>query len=144
MTLEPDLVFRKITLIGPDLQELKRLASLDIGEYLSDVRNELVAERLLERIIGRMIDINYHVVTARGQPPPKDYHSSFIALGQATLIDPDLASNLAKCAGLRNRIAHMYDDIDPRLVHAALASALRDIPRYIDMIRAYVEAERAL
>ena len=141
MTLQPDLVFRKITLIGPDLEELKRLAQMTVDEFLGDSRNELVAERLLERIIGRMIDINYHVLTSAGRPPPKDYYSSFIELGQANILEPSLASSIARCAGLRNRIVHMYDDIDARLVHASLGEALREIPVYIDQVRAHVDAQ---
>ena len=29
-----------------------------------------------------MIDINYHLITASGHPPPADYHVSFLKLGE--------------------------------------------------------------
>jgi uncharacterized protein YutE (UPF0331/DUF86 family) len=67
-----------------------------------DERSELVhelqglAERYLERIIGRMIDINYHVLTESGQPPPPDYYPSFTAL--ATI--PEYLKRLAAHVGL--------------------------------------------
>lgn len=40
------------------------------------------------------------------------------------------ASQIAACAGLRNRLVHEYDEIDPRL-HEGLPAAARDIPEYL-------------
>lgn len=36
----------------------------------------------------------------------------------------DLAKEMAMAAGLRNRIVHEYDDIDPERVHEALPMAV--------------------
>ncbi len=71
--IDPVLVTRKISLIAGDLRAAEPLARLSLEEYLRDPINEVAVERYLERLIGRMIDINYHVVTEMGHPPPKDY-----------------------------------------------------------------------
>jgi uncharacterized protein YutE (UPF0331/DUF86 family) len=134
------LLTRKMALIVPDLRELGRLAAMSEAEYLADDYAEVLAERWLERVIGRMIDINYHLVTELGQPPPRDYYESFLQLGKLKVLDAELARRLAPAAGLRNRIAHEYDEIDPRKVHAALADAIRDIPRYLAAIERHVDA----
>ena len=42
-------------------------------------------------------------------------------------------------AGLRNRIVHEYDDIDPERVYEALPVAVRQIPVYLDHIQRFVE-----
>jgi hypothetical protein len=57
--VNPELMQRKLTLILEDLESVKGLAALSPEAYLSDPRNEVLAERYLERIIGRAIDINY-------------------------------------------------------------------------------------
>ena len=49
----------------------KELVTKPVAEYLASATDEVLAERYLERIIGRMIDINYHVLTESGQPPPR-------------------------------------------------------------------------
>jgi len=51
----------------------------------------------------------------------------------------DLAKELAMAAGLRNRIVHEYDDIDPERVYEALPPAVRRIPVYLDHIQRFVE-----
>ncbi|MBI4587406.1 MAG: DUF86 domain-containing protein [Candidatus Rokubacteria bacterium] len=138
--IDRELIIRKLALITGDLAELRAVAQRPREEYLASVRDELVAERLLERMIGRMIDINYHLIVERGHPPPADYYESFVRLGTLQVLLPDFARHLASCAGLRNRIVHEYDDIDAARVYEALQAAVKDIPEYVRYIQQHVEA----
>lgn len=133
------LITRKMSLILEDLAAMTRLSQLPREQYLKDSINEALAERYLERAIGRMIDVNFHLVTESGHAPPKDYHESFVLLGTLGVMNADLAKEMAMAAGLRNRIVHEYDDIDPERVHEALPVAVRRIPVYLDHIQRFVE-----
>ena len=137
--IDPDLVTRKLALITGDLTELRAVAAKSFDEYVASPRDELVVERLLERMIGRMIDVNYHLIVETGHPPPSDYYESFIRLGTLQVLPTDFALQIAACAGLRNRIVHEYDEIDPRKVYEALQVAVKDIPDYLRYIHHYVE-----
>ena len=139
--IDAELVTRKMLLITHDLQRLRPVADKDLAAYLASDTDELVAERCLERIIGRMIDINYHLLTAAGHPPPPDYHQSFTELATIGVLDHTFALRLAACAGLRNRITHEYADLDPQKVHEALGAALDDIPIYLERIDGYLVRE---
>ncbi len=108
-------------------------------DYLSSEYDELVAERLLERVVGRMIDINFHLIVESGEPPPTNYHASFEILGKKSIVPKKFAGRLAASAGLRNRIVHDYDDIDPSKVYDALQSATKDIPEYLSHVRRYLD-----
>lgn len=136
--IDPALVIRKINLISEDLQELNVFSCKGLEEYLASRVDEVLAERYLERVIGRMIDINYHLITEAGHAPPSDYHQSFTQLGRFGILPPDLALQIAACAGLRNRIVHEYDEIDPRKVYEGLQAAVRDIPKYLATILEYL------
>lgn len=133
------LITRKMSLILQDLPKLTDLARLPREQYVGDPIHEVVAERYLERTIGRMIDINFHLVTESGQAPPKDYYNSFLALGTLGVMTADLAKQIAMAAGLRNRIVHEYDEIDPERVYEALPIAVRQIPLYLDHIQRFME-----
>lgn len=133
------LITRKMSLILQDLPKLTDLARLPREQYVGDPIHEVVAERYLERTIGRMIDINFHLVTESGQAPPKDYYNSFLALGTLGVMTADLAKQIAMAAGLRNRIVHEYDEIDPERVYEALPIAVRQIPLYLDRIQRFME-----
>ena len=137
--IDVDLVTRKILLITTDLEALEPLARKPRDAYLESPVDEVLAERYLERVIGRMIDINYHVLTESGQPPPPDYYQSFVALGPLGVLDVAFARRIASSAGLRNRIVHEYDAIDAAKVHDALQTALPDIREYLRLVQAWIE-----
>lgn len=89
--IDRDLVIRKLVLIGTDLEALRARARKPIEEYLRSDYDELAAERLLERLIGRMIDVNYHLIVESGEVPPRDYHASFVTLGKLSILPVEFA-----------------------------------------------------
>jgi uncharacterized protein YutE (UPF0331/DUF86 family) len=137
--IDAALLDRKALLITRDLADLAPLAGKPLADYLASPTDELVAERLLERIIGRMIDINYHLLTETGHPPPADYYVSFTQLTALGVYDADFGRRIATYTGLRNRIVHEYDEVDPHRVHEALATATRDMVTYLRAIQDYVK-----
>ena len=68
MVVDKKLVFRKINLIIKDLAKLKPISLLSWEEYHRKADYEVLTERYLERIIGRMIDINFHLIIESGYP----------------------------------------------------------------------------
>jgi uncharacterized protein YutE (UPF0331/DUF86 family) len=137
--IDAALVDRKALLITRDLSDLAPLARKALTEYLASPLDELVAERLLERIIGRMIDVNFHLLTETGHPPPADYYASFTQLAVIGVYDAEFGRRIAACTGLRNRIVHEYDELDPHRVHEALATAIRDVATYLRAVQAYLK-----
>jgi uncharacterized protein YutE (UPF0331/DUF86 family) len=137
--IDPTLVVRKINLISQDLDELLPVSRKNLDEYLSNRVDEILAERYLERMIGRMIDINYHLITETGHPPPVDYYQSFTGLGRLGILPSAFAQQVAACAGLRNRIVHEYDEIEPQKIYEGLQAAVRDIPQYLGHIQRYLQ-----
>ena len=57
MTVDRELVTRKLLLITRDLDALATVAANDLARLLESRIDQAVAERLLERMIGRMIDV---------------------------------------------------------------------------------------
>jgi uncharacterized protein YutE (UPF0331/DUF86 family) len=139
MTVDRDLVTRKLLLIAADLAPLGSIAERGADAYAASMMDQALGERRLERAIGRMIDVNFHLLTAGGQPPPPDYHSSFLRLTERGVLDAEFARRIARAAGLRNRLVHDYDELDQRLVFEALVEALRDVPRYLAAVNAYLK-----
>jgi uncharacterized protein YutE (UPF0331/DUF86 family) len=136
--VDRDLVVRKMALILDDLRAARPIADKPVDEFLASRLDEVVAERYLERMIGRMIDINYQLITDAGHAPPRDYYDSFTQLGGLRILPPAFASRIAMCAGLRNRLVHEYDEIDPRRVHEGLLAAVRDIPEYLRCVHEHL------
>jgi len=136
--IDAELITRKILLVVRDLDALRPIAAQARDAYLSSGLDEAAAERYLARLIGRMIDVHYHLLTESGQPPPSDYHASFVRLADLGVLDREFAVRIAGCAGLRNRIVHEYDDLDPSKVFDALQAAMEDIPQYLARVNDFI------
>lgn len=141
--IDPELVTRKALLIVRDLQALGNLAAMSREDFLAGDVEETLAERYLERVIGRMIDINYHLVTEAGLAPPSDYFQSFTQLARIGALTSDFARRIAACAGLRNRLIHEYDEIDADRIYEAVRTAVQDVPEYLRSVDAWVRKTTA-
>ena len=128
-----------MAMILDDLRAATPIAEKSLDAYLASHIDELATERYLERMIGRMIDVNYHLITSAGHAPPRDYYDSFTQLVRLRILPPAFASQIAPYAGLRNRLVHEYDEIDPRRVHEGLVAAVREFPEYLRHIHDYLQ-----
>jgi uncharacterized protein YutE (UPF0331/DUF86 family) len=133
--IDRELVTRKMVLIAQDLPEVEKLAERPRDEYLASPTDEVLAERYLER----MIDVNFHLLTESGEPPPRDYYQSFVDLGRLGALDPGFARRVASAAGLRNRLVHEYDELVPVKVHEALSTAVAEVAEYLDQLRRFLD-----
>ena len=141
MPINHELVERKISLILQDLEQLREMAKLDLPEYLADFRNEILAERYLERIIGRVIDINFHIIAEQTLSTPADYYSSFTQLVEFKILERDSAARYAKLVGLRNRLAHEYNGIDEKIIYEAVKHVVAELPRYLEAVKSFIATE---
>jgi uncharacterized protein YutE (UPF0331/DUF86 family) len=137
--IDRELITRKLALITADVKALAPFAAKSLDEYLRSEVDEVLVERYLERIVGRMIDVNYHLLTESGHPPPTDYYQSFTQLARLGVLPVKFAAQIATCAGLRNRLVHEYDDIDAERVHEAAATAVRDVPEYAKHVQRFLK-----
>lgn len=128
-----------MALILEDMPRLEEQGRLSQDEFLSNSVHELVAERLLERIIGRTIDINYHLIIESTGLPPRDFYDSFIRLSDIGVMSPQAARAMAPAAGLRNRLAREYNEIDPVKIHEAVRTAVAQVPQYLEAIQHFVD-----
>ena len=138
--IDAELIKRKIKLINRDLKELDRLGNLNFDQFQAKKEYEVLAERYLERIIGRMIDINYHILSNKNIIP-SDYFSSFIEMGEQNYLPLELSQSLANSAGLRNRLTHEYDEIDENQIYKAIGRALKEVPQFLKYILQILDKE---
>jgi len=139
--IDAELVGRKLLLVTKDIEALKPLAEMTAESFLEGPVNAVLAERYVERAVGRMIDVNYHLLTESGHAPPPDYYQSFVQLALLGVYPFGFAQRIAASAGLRNRIAHEYDEVDPRKLHEALRRAMDDVPEYIRAVDAWLSSQ---
>lgn len=131
-------IVKKAKLIEKDLLLLRKYGSVSFAEYKKDIVKKLSIERLLEKITGRMIDTNYHLLKEEYEYMPEDYHDSFIEFGKRKIITAKFAGELAKATGLRNALAHEYEKIDDKKVFDSIQTTLLQVPKYLKSILKFI------
>ncbi len=136
--IDKEIIQRKIKSLQDDLVELKNYKDMGLEDYLKNREAQLIVERLLEKVTSRLIDINYHILKEEYEVMPEDYYTSFIDMGKNKVITEEFAKEIAKAAGLRNALAHEYDDIDQKQIYEAITSALTQIPQYLQAVLRFI------
>jgi uncharacterized protein YutE (UPF0331/DUF86 family) len=138
-SIDPLVVSTRICLISDYLEILKDLEGVELEEYLADIRQQLLAERLLEIIIQAAIDINRYILKFGKSMENLTNEKTFLEMGQSGIISPELAHLLASSGGFRNILAHQYLQINHRLVFDLIQEALELYPLYCKEMVAYLE-----
>jgi len=112
-TIEPVIVLNKLDFMTSYLDNLKRFASVTLENYLDDYNQQLAVERLLQLIIQVAIDINRYFLKKLELEQPATNYETFIEVSRRGIITMELAEKLAPSGSLRNRLVHIYEEIDP-------------------------------
>lgn len=132
------LVRRKLAVISRNLDDLAEVEGLELQDYREDRFRRKGTERLLQETVEAAVDANMHILRAAGAWTPPDYFQSFVDVGRAGVIPPDLAGSLAPSAGLRNRLVHEYEEIDDRIVLDAVTEARDGFGDYVARVEAWL------
>lgn len=115
----------KLAALGRYLTRLRVLAAEQPETYVKDHAYE--GRYLVQSSAQTCIDLANHLIASQGWVPATEFRDSFARLGEHGVLDPDLVVRMQSLAGLRNRLVHLYDDVDDLLVHRALRDGLVDL-----------------
>lgn len=132
-----DLVQKKLARIVTCVEELRRLARLDL--IRSDVREERFIEHTLQLATQATLDVASHIVSDESLGEPEANRKFFDLLARADWIDVELAQRLSLMAGFRNVLVHGYDDVDIGIVEDIVRNRLDDLLRFVEAIQRRLE-----
>lgn len=135
------LIARRLVDLDQYLDELEPYVSIGLEKYLKDREKRYVVERLILLIVEIASDINQNVIELENDRPSDTYYSSFARLGELEIIPRELARRLASTTGLRNRLAHRYEDVEQKVVYHSAVRLLKDYRRYFKLIGKYLDAK---
>lgn len=114
--------------------ELQRLSSLSQADLLADPDRVASAKYNFVVAIEGCIDIANHLIAVEGFRMPKDNADSFVVLAERGVIPGALRDPLRSMARFRNRLVHMYWDVDDTLVAEYLRDSLGDLDRFAQAV----------
>ncbi|MBS1253289.1 MAG: hypothetical protein MAG451_02338 [Anaerolineales bacterium] len=128
-------IFRNLDIF---LGQLRQLAEVPEEELVDDLVELGAAKYYLQVSIECCIDTANHIISRQGFRPPKSYADSFSVLAENGVIDEDFAAIGRQMAKMRNRLVHLYWEIDADIIHGVLRNNLGDFERFKRYVYSYM------
>lgn len=123
-------IIRRLSFMETELADIKAYKQLDYSQYQQDRKSRRDVERMIENLINASLDIAKILLSGDDREVPATYRQVFIQLGEAGILDKDLALALAEIVRTRNVLAHQYLDIKWELVKDFLTTGVSAIEQF--------------
>lgn len=138
MEYNPDKV-RKITSeILTALERLEDLQKLTKTEFIADPHKIGSAKYNLIVAIEGAVDLCNHVISKNGFRTPEDYTDTFMVMREKGAFDEGFTSSLIQMVRFRNRLVHIYWDVDDAELYRIIQTNLKDIRRFLKEYGAFL------
>jgi uncharacterized protein YutE (UPF0331/DUF86 family) len=120
----------KFSQLDEFLSILKGMRSTPLDEFLKDKILIGSAKYYLQVSIECCLDVANHIIASEHFRAPEDYTDSFKVLEEQGMVDPEEGLKLRQMAKFRNRLVHLYGEIDDAYVHDFILNSLQDILKF--------------
>jgi uncharacterized protein YutE (UPF0331/DUF86 family) len=130
---------RKITSeILTALERLEDLQKLTKAEFIADPHKIGSAKYNLIVAIEGAVDLCNHVISKNGFRTPEDYTDTFMVMKEKGAFDERFTSSLIQMVRFRNRLVHIYWDVDDAELYRIIQTNLQDIRRFLKEFGAFI------
>jgi uncharacterized protein YutE (UPF0331/DUF86 family) len=126
----------KFSQLDEFLAILKGIQGTALDKFLKDKILIGSAKYYLQVSIECCLDVANHLIAAEGFRAPRDYADSFKVLEEHDVLDEHLGMKLRQMAKFRNRLVHLYGEIDDAYLYEFISKDLRDILDFKKVIAA--------
>lgn len=128
----------KLSYIQAYYQELESVLVYPDQEIKGDILKLRALERIIQLIVGEIIDINNHIIRYAQLRIPEDFQSAFLILAENKILPEGFARKVAPVIGVRNRLVHRYEKVDVDILLDMIRRSKDDFKQYVKHILEYV------
>ncbi len=125
--------FRKSVSRLQKLKETGRQKFLDDPDKIGSAKYHFIVA------IESSIDMCNHIISRNGYRVPEDYGDTYKVMGEKGAFDDEFSEQLVKMAKFRNRLVHLYWEVDDARIYKILEENLEDFIKFIKLIAGYLE-----
>lgn len=120
-------------------KKLAILAGYSKDEFTRDFTKVESAKHLLQVSIECCLDLAHHLIANEGYRTPQNSYDSFVVLSEVGLIPHDFLPTLRQMTSFRNRVVHLYWDVDDETVYEIVQQNLIDFDAYMKYILEFIK-----
>lgn len=115
-------------------RELTQLTKCSKDEFVINRHLYAETEHYFRRALEGILTAGTHILS-RLPSETKDYTAIILALGDAEIIPPDFAQRNLGLAGYRNRLVHLYWQVEPPELYDTIREHLEDIGKFAEFFQ---------
>jgi len=127
-------ILQKFIQVDEYLSFLNKISKSSEQEFLKDKILIGSAKYYLQVSIECCLDAVNHIIASERFRAPKDYADSFSILEENGILESPLVINLRQMAKFRNRLVHLYGEIDDKFVYEFIQKDIEDIRKFQKII----------
>lgn len=127
-------VIQKFQQLDESLRLLKKISDTPKEIFIKDKIIIGSAKYYLQISIECCLDVANHVIASEKFRAPRDYSDAFMIIQEEGLVSSDLGNRLRQMAKFRNRLVHLYGEIDDAYVYEYIKGELGDIEQFKSII----------
>ena len=135
---DQEKMVKLVSELRKSIARLRELGKLPQDEFLKDPDKIGSSKYHFIVAIESTIDMSNHIISRNGYRVPEDYGDTFTVMGEVGAIEEAFSEELVKMAKFRNRLVHLYWEVDDRQLHEILQTRLDDFKIFLDSISAFL------
>lgn len=132
--VDKDIMQRKLSYIDLKLNNLEILKLIERQEFLASFQAVDAAKYNIQVCIEALIDVSNHVVARERWGIPSTSAEAVKLLIEHGVLDKDKEQSLVQMVKFRNRIVHLYQEVDDSEIYRILQENLDDIKGFIQAV----------
>lgn len=136
MKYDADRVAKLSSEIYNALDDLVEISGIPKDDFLQKRHIIAGAKYYFIVAIEASIDLSNHLISQNNFPIPESYADSFRILKDEGALSQELTLKLMDMARFRNRLVHIYWDVDDEMIYEILNQDINDIRTFL---KAYLE-----
>lgn len=132
--VDRDILQRKILFMNNTLSKLEGMALLPLKDFQESFYYVDTAKYNLQVTIEAMIDVASHIVARERWGVPTTSGEYIKLLTEHGIFNKEQGTRFIQMIRFRNRIVHLYQDVDEAQIYKILQDDLEDIREFIRVI----------
>jgi len=127
-------ILEKLRVIKENLDKLALLKDVPVEIFISDFEKYDSAKYNLQTTIEAMLDICNHIIARNAYEVPKTNAEAFRLLCRKKILNTEMESTYMAMARFRNRVVHLYDQVDNLEIFRIISEGLEDFQHFVNDI----------
>jgi len=136
---DQEKITKLVSELRTSVKRLRHLSEVPQKDFVADPDKIGSAKYHFIVAIESCIDMSNHIIARNGFRVPEDYGDTFKVMGEAGVFENGFAHELRNMAKFRNRLVHLYWEVDDKQVHEILKNRLDDFKTFLDNLSRFLD-----